>query len=52
MREKQYPREVAESVEKQIPKEILDALIRNGWNIFGIFELVKQELKKKTKSQD
>lgn len=37
---------VIKNVEKRIPQEIRDDLALRGWNAFGIFEVVLDELKK------
>lgn len=39
-----YSREAEREIERQIPPSILEAMSTKGWNAFGIYELVKEEL--------
>jgi hypothetical protein len=41
---KKYTYSVMRTIETQVPDDILGALSRNGWNVFGIYELVRREL--------
>ena len=40
-----YPRKILDIVEEKVPLEILEAMRFQGWNVLGIYELVKEELK-------
>lgn len=37
-----YSHDLKARVESQIPRSILEAMSREGWNAFGIYELVKR----------
>lgn len=39
-----YSWALSDVIETQIPKPVLDALKQNGWNVFGIYELVKDAI--------
>lgn len=45
-KKKIYPNEVYYIVNKKLPKSIVTAIENEGWNIFGIYEEVDEELKK------
>lgn len=49
MTKKVYSFQLQENIEARIPKSILDAVRREGWNFFGIYEVVKEEIKKEKK---
>jgi len=42
MRKKMYSHELTRWVESQVPGEIIRSMLNNGWNTFGIYELVKE----------
>ncbi len=44
MTKKIYSYELAKWVESQVPSEIIRAMLNDGWNVFGIYELVKEGL--------
>jgi len=44
--EKIYSWTVSDKIDAQIPPEIIQAMSSKGWNAFGIYELVKEELQK------
>jgi peptide chain release factor 1 len=46
-----YSYKLEDAIIAQIPKEILDALASKGWNVFGIYELVQEEIKKEKKEK-
>ena len=41
-----YSYEVDALVQSQIPKSVLEAMDIKGWNAFGVYQLVKEELRK------
>lgn len=41
-----YTYDLQNNIEKKIPKSILNALSEQGWNVFGIYETVQEEIKK------
>jgi hypothetical protein len=47
----QYSREAHEKVVNQLPIQITRAMHSCGWNVFGIYELVRDELKKERKGR-
>lgn len=49
MKSKVYSYELARDINLLLPKEIVDVLNKNGWNAFGIYELVKQKIKEENK---
>ena len=44
-----YSYEVEALIEEKIPHSILEAMRYQGWNVFGIYETVQEELKKEKK---
>jgi hypothetical protein len=44
-----YSYNLVSKIEAKIPKSILQALGKEGWNALGIYELVKKEIKNSTK---
>lgn len=44
-RKKLYSMQLTRWVDSQIPGEIIRSMINNGWNAFGIYELVKQGIR-------
>lgn len=40
-----YPTEVETLANSKIPKGLLEDLSKYGWNIFGIYEVVKEAIK-------
>lgn len=48
-KKKIYSREVEKEIERQIPSLLIEAMDHKGWNVFGIYELVKEELAKEKK---
>ena len=47
---KVYSFSVQETVRKQLPKTVLDAMHICGWNEFGIYELVKYEIEQEKRA--
>jgi hypothetical protein len=43
-KKKIYSFSIQVKVESQLSRDILHALAMSGWNAFGIYELVKQEI--------
>lgn len=35
-----------EAIDAQLPMDVKEAMHLNGWNAFGVYELVKEELRK------
>jgi hypothetical protein len=44
-----YSWDLKAKIEERIPKEIIEAMKSQGWNAFGIYEVVLQEIKKEKK---
>lgn len=41
---KKYSYELDDRVNNLLPKEIIKAMNKTGWNAFGVFETVKKEI--------
>lgn|SRR3990167_6156175 len=39
-----YSHALLETVESKVPRPIIDRMNAHGWNVFGIYELVKREI--------
>lgn len=46
-----YSYSLEREIERQIPPSIIEAMNNKGWNAFGIYELVKEEIKKEKKEK-
>lgn len=46
-----YSHELTRRIEAKIPSEILEEMKKHGWNVYGIYELVKEELNAEAKIQ-
>ena len=45
MKKKIYSWKVSDYIVDRLPIEIIRAMNETGWNVFGIYELVKESLK-------
>jgi hypothetical protein len=45
VRAKLYSHELNQAVHKRIPGDIVTMMALNGWNAFGIYEVVSEEMK-------
>lgn len=52
MGRKIYSNKLEQAIVSQIPREILEALSSKGWNVFGIYELVQEEIKREKEEKD
>jgi hypothetical protein len=50
-RPRQYSHDLAAAVEARIPPSIREAMARVGWNAFGVYEVVEEEIKKEKKAK-
>lgn len=47
-----YSWTLQEKVNARIPEQIREAAANKGWNVFGIFEVVREELRKERRSRN
>ena len=45
-----YSEELYDAVKMRIPPTVIKDLESMGWNVFGIYEVVKEEMEKRAKS--
>lgn len=46
-----YPQEAYDKILTRIPPTIIKQLTEMGWNVFGIYEVVKDELEKERRTK-